>query len=71
MCRTPLVACLLRTPGRPKPLYGIAQAAERAGDLRTAIARYEEFLRLWQQADPDRPELAHARRAIQTMRGGG
>jgi hypothetical protein len=31
------------------------------GDSETAGKRYEEFLALWKNADPDRPELAAAR----------
>src|SRR6266849_4873164 len=55
---------LRRTPGRPMAVYGIAQAAEALGDRPTALARYTEFLELWKQADPDRPELAIARRFV-------
>jgi tetratricopeptide (TPR) repeat protein len=62
---------LKRTPGRPKALFGIAQAAERAGDKPLALARYTEFLQAWKQADADRPELATARQFIQTMKRGG
>ena len=61
---------LKRTPGRPKAIYGIARAARRAGDTRTAIERYSEFLELWKQADTDRPELADARQFLQAMRSG-
>ncbi len=52
---------LRRTPGRPRSVYGIAQAAEATGDKVTAKQRYQEFLALWKNADSDRPELAVAR----------
>ena len=55
---------LRRTPGRPRAVYGIARAAKALGDRPTARARYTEFLELWKQADPDRPELAIARRFL-------
>ena len=55
---------LRRTPGRPMAVYGIARAAQALGDRSTALARYSEFLELWKQADPDRPELAIARRFV-------
>jgi tetratricopeptide (TPR) repeat protein len=67
---TQFAATLRRTPGRPKAIYGIARAAERAGDKRTALERYSEFLELWKQADPDRPEIAAARQFVQTTRSG-
>jgi SAM-dependent methyltransferase len=57
---------LERTPGRPKAVFGAAQAADALGDVATARARYEEFLRLWKDADPDRPELGVARQRAGT-----
>ena len=62
---------LKRTPGRPKPIYGMASIAERSGDRQTAMKRYSEFLDLWKQADADRPEVAHARRFVEAMKKGG
>jgi tetratricopeptide (TPR) repeat protein len=55
---------LRRTPGRPMAVYGIARAAQALGDRPTALARYTEFLELWKQADPERPEVAIARRFV-------
>jgi tetratricopeptide (TPR) repeat protein len=55
---------LKRTPGRPRAIYGIAQAAEARGDNTTAGKRYEEFLKIWKDADPDRPELMHAKKYL-------
>jgi tetratricopeptide (TPR) repeat protein len=52
---------LLRTPNRPKAIFGLARAAQAVGDSETAGKRYEEFLAIWKAADPDRPELAMAR----------
>jgi uncharacterized protein (TIGR01244 family) len=52
---------LRRTPGRPKAIFGIARAAQAMGDKVTAKQRYQEFLALWKDADPDRPEIATAR----------
>jgi tetratricopeptide (TPR) repeat protein len=61
---------LKRTPGRPKAIYGIARAAESLGDQQTAMKRYTEFLELWKHADKDRPEIAHARGFVETIRTG-
>ena len=55
---------LKRTPGRPRAIYGIARAAEAAGDRQTATRRYAEFLELWNGADRDHPEIAVARRFL-------
>ena len=52
---------LIRTPNRPKPIFGLARAAEIQGDRETAKKRYEEFLAIWKTADSGRPELAEAR----------
>jgi tetratricopeptide (TPR) repeat protein len=52
------VQALKRTPGRPKTIFGLARAAEATGDWQLAEQRYKEFLALWQNADPDRPEVA-------------
>lgn len=52
---------LKRTPGRPKAIYGLAQAEQATGDQQAARRDYEQFLALWKNADPDRPELAVAR----------
>jgi tetratricopeptide (TPR) repeat protein len=49
---------------RPKsgfPLYGIAQSTEEAGDTRGAVAAYTDFVATWKTADPDLPQLTHAR----------
>ena len=57
---TYFLKALQRTPNRPKLIFGLARAAEALGDPKTAEKRYEEFLGIWRNADPDRPELAMA-----------
>jgi len=57
-------ATLALSPNRARSLFGLARAAELAGDMATALARYREFLSLMAQADGARPELAIARRAV-------
>jgi hypothetical protein len=59
--REQFLETLKRTPGRPKAIYGIAQAAQVIGDKETARQRYKEFLTLWADADPDIPILKQAR----------
>jgi tetratricopeptide (TPR) repeat protein len=55
---------LLRTPNRPKIVFGLARAADAQGDDETARKEYEKFLAIWKTADPDRPELAQARQFL-------
>ena len=55
---------LALSPKRARSLFGLAQAAELAGDLATARATYPEFLHLMAKADGGRPEIAIARRAV-------
>ena len=57
-------ATLALSPNRARSLFGLARAAELAGDMATALARYREFLSLMAKADGARPELAIARRAV-------
>ena len=59
---------LLRTPNRPKVIFGLAHAAEAMGHNETAVKRYEEFLAIWKTADADRPELAQAKSFLQGSR---
>jgi len=56
---------LRRTPGRPKAIAGIAQAAQAMGDTVTARAEYTRLIEMWKDADPDRPELQAARRFLE------
>ncbi len=55
---------LKRTPNRPKPIFGLARAAEALGEDETARKRYEEFLTVWKTADADLPELVRAKQFI-------
>jgi tetratricopeptide (TPR) repeat protein len=54
----------LRTPNRPKVIFGMARAEQALGDHEAATTRYREFLEIWRTADPDRPELTQAREFI-------
>ena len=55
---------LKRTPGRPKAIYGLAEAEQATGDQEAARHYYLQFLTLWKNADPDRPELTVARKFL-------
>ena len=57
-------AMLVLSPHRARSLFGWARAAERTGDIATALAKYQEFLNLMAKADGGRPEIAIARRAV-------
>ncbi len=52
---------LKRTPGRPKAIYGLAQAAQASGDQAGATQRYQQFLAIWKNADTNHPEVAAAK----------
>jgi tetratricopeptide (TPR) repeat protein len=52
---------LQRTPNRPKAVFGLARAAQALGDNATARERYLEFLSIWKDAEPDRPEVSTAK----------
>jgi hypothetical protein len=41
--------------------YRMAQVYEKKGATAEAIAEYERFQKLWQKADPHRPELVDTR----------
>ncbi len=51
---------LLRQPNRARSLLGIARAAANGGDTKTALEAYSKFVRQWNQADPNLPELREA-----------
>jgi len=57
-------ATLQREPGRARSVFGVARAAELAGDQAGAITGYREFLKMMDKADGDRAEIAMARRAV-------
>jgi len=52
---------LVERPHSGFPLYGIAMASERAGEITAAAAGYAEFLAAWKSADSDLLQVAHAR----------
>ena len=55
---------LAREPRRARALFGVARAAELAGDDATAKKRYNELLDLMKRADPDRLEPRRARQYL-------
>lgn len=57
---------LAKEPNRFRSLYGAAEAARRARDIRTANDYFQKLIAVASRADqPGRPELAEARAAIQ------
>jgi hypothetical protein len=54
-------ATLARERNRARSIFGMARAAELAGDREAAAADYRRFLQLMAKADGDRPELATAK----------
>ena len=61
---------LQRTPNRPRALFGLARSAQAVGDNATAVERYQEFLKVWKDADPDRPEVARAKEFVAKQSAG-
>jgi hypothetical protein len=59
---------LARERNRARSLFGMARAAELAGDRSVAAADYRKFLELMAKADRDRPEVATAK-AFSMRRG--
>jgi len=57
-------ASLAQQPNRARSLFGAARAAELAGDLTVARARYREYLTLMEKSDGGRGELEIARGAL-------
>jgi len=51
-------------PNRYRTVFGIARAAEAAGDRRKAADHYKKLMVLAKNADSQRPELARARAYI-------
>ena len=52
---------LVERPHSGFPLYGIATASEQSGDINAAATAYTDFLSAWKFADPNLPQIAHAR----------
>jgi tetratricopeptide (TPR) repeat protein len=59
-------ATLARERGRARSLFGLARAAELAGDRSGAKAAYREFVRLMSPGGARRPELATAKKFLGT-----
>ena len=57
-------ASLAQQPNRARSLFGAARAAELAGDVTVARARYREYLTLMEKSDGGRGELEIARGAL-------
>jgi hypothetical protein len=57
-------ASLQRVPNRFRSFSGAARAAELAADREKAKAFYAKLVALADQADTDRPEVAHARAVL-------
>jgi hypothetical protein len=57
---------LQRERGRARSMFGEARATELVGDAAAAKAKYADFLKLMEQADGTRPEIAVARAALAT-----
>ena len=58
---------LLWHPNRARSLLGLARASARMGDLHAARQAYATFLNIWNQADPDIPELHEAKQFLQNI----
>ena len=55
-------AALQREPNRARSLFGLARAAELAGDAVRARRHYQEFMALQSKGDGTRAEIQHAQR---------
>ena len=53
----------------PRYVLEIARLLDQSGDPKAALVEYQRFLEVWQNADPDLPELSEARRAVARLRG--
>ena len=62
--RTAYAASLKREPRRARALYGLARAAELAGDRQAAVSGYRAFVQQLQHGDGDRVEIGRARAAL-------
>jgi Tfp pilus assembly protein PilF len=59
-------ATLKKEPNRLGATLGAGAAAEQAGDPEKARARYAAAVALTENADPGRPQIAHARAFVAT-----
>jgi tetratricopeptide (TPR) repeat protein len=62
-------ASLFRHPDRARSLVGAARATARSGNTENAASVYSEFLRQWQPADRQLPELDEARKFVEQTGG--
>jgi eukaryotic-like serine/threonine-protein kinase len=53
-------------PNYPLAQYQLGQAYERKGDHARARAAFQQFLRVWQGADADIPEVSEAKKRLNT-----
>jgi hypothetical protein len=53
---------------QPRYVLKIARLLEQTGEVQQAGVEYERFLGLWKTANPDLPELAEAKRAVDRLR---
>ena len=60
---------LVDRPRSGFPLYGIAMVSEQAGEIKAATTEYEDFLSAWKSADPDLPQVTHARSYLAAHNG--
>jgi Tetratricopeptide repeat len=51
---------LLRQPNRARSLLGLARAASKSGDTKTALEVYSKLTQQWSQCDQNLPELREA-----------
>jgi tetratricopeptide (TPR) repeat protein len=61
---------LLERPRSGLALYGIAICSERSGDSAAATDAYRDFLQAWKDADPELPQLLHAKSYVTVRRAG-
>jgi predicted Zn-dependent protease len=57
-------------PNYPLAEYHLAQAYERTGATQDARGAYERFLRIWNTADADVPEIIEAKNALNRLGSG-
>lgn len=51
-----------------KAYYYLGLACEKAGNIGKAMANYEEFLSIWKDADPGRPEIEDAKARLARLK---
>jgi tetratricopeptide (TPR) repeat protein len=51
--------------------YYIARAYEASGDHQKAVGQYEQFLRIWEDGDPELKEISEAKTRLEALRASG